>query len=90
MSASTFRNRLESAQWYVFARMYPSKDRLMNPRDRLLDTVCFVLACSTRKIGELTVGRFSDLKSADIAEIQRRDWPVKQASKRRRVPVKLT
>lgn len=23
MSTSTFRNRLESAQWYVFARMYP-------------------------------------------------------------------
>lgn len=23
MSASTFRSRLESAQWYVFARMYP-------------------------------------------------------------------
>lgn len=23
MSVSTFRNRLESAQWYVYARMYP-------------------------------------------------------------------
>lgn len=23
MSTSTFRNRLEAAQWYVFARMYP-------------------------------------------------------------------
>jgi hypothetical protein len=24
LSASTFRNRLESAQWFVFARMYPA------------------------------------------------------------------